>query len=136
MTVGDRAAAAIGRGLVVLLGVERTDTAAEAEYLAGKIAALRVFEDGAGRMNRTVTDVGGSVLLVPNFTLCADTRRGRRPSFSEAAPPERARALCAEVERRLRDVGVPTESGVFGAHMLVQIENDGPVTLVLERTAP
>jgi len=135
VTVENRQVAAIGRGLVVLVGVAETDTAAVMDFLATKLHGLRIFEDEAGKMNRSVAEIGGEVIVVPNFTLCAETRSGRRPSFSGAAPPERARALCDDLVARLTALGVPTQSGEFGAMMLVDIENDGPVTLVLERGA-
>ncbi len=127
--------ASIGRGLVVLLGVARADGEREAMWLAGKIAGLRVFEDEAGKMNRSVVEVGGSVLVVSQFTLLGDCRKGRRPSFTEAAGPEEAERLYQTFVARLGESGVPVETGVFQAHMAVHLVNDGPVTLVLDTAA-
>jgi D-tyrosyl-tRNA(Tyr) deacylase len=121
----------IGRGLCVLLGVARADEAAEAARLAGKIARLRVFEDEAGRFDRSLLDVGGAALVVSQFTLIADTAKGNRPSFSGAAPPEQAEPLYERFCTELRALGVPVEQGVFGARMAVELVNDGPVTIVL-----
>ncbi|HDQ74124.1 MAG TPA: D-tyrosyl-tRNA(Tyr) deacylase [Chloroflexi bacterium] len=123
---------AIDRGVVVLVGVTHGDTEAQAEWLARKIAGLRIFEDREGKMNAGLLDVEGAALLVSQFTLYADARKGRRPSFTDAAPPEIAEALVEHLIQGLRDHHVPVESGVFGAHMLVEIHNDGPVTILLE----
>jgi D-tyrosyl-tRNA(Tyr) deacylase len=125
--------AVIGRGLVVLIGVGHADTTSEAEWLAEKCAVLRVFEDEQGKTNLSVQDVGGEVLVVSQFTLYADTRKGRRPSFINAAPPEIAQPLVDHFVDHLGGLGVSVQKGVFGAHMLVEIENDGPVTILLER---
>jgi D-tyrosyl-tRNA(Tyr) deacylase len=125
----------IEHGLVILIGVGRSDTAAEADWMAEKCATLRVFEDPQGKTNLSVLDVGGSALVVSQFTLYADTRKGRRPSFLDAALPEQAAPLVERFADRIRALGVPTASGQFGAHMLVEIENDGPVTILLEREA-
>ena len=118
-------------GLVVLLGIERGDDAAEAARLAGKVARLRIFGGETGKFDRSVQDIGGAALIVSQFTLIADTRKGNRPSFTNAAPPEEAEPLyqgfCAAVAAE----GVPVEQGVFGAHMAVELVNDGPVTIVL-----
>lgn len=122
----------IGRGLLVLAGVTHADTSEEASYLAGKVVGLRIFEDDEGKMNRSVTDVGGAILVVSQFTLYGDCRRGRRPSFDAAARPEQARALYDEFVRALSAQGVRVAAGVFQAHMQVELVNDGPVTLVLE----
>jgi D-tyrosyl-tRNA(Tyr) deacylase len=122
----------IGRGLCVLLGVARGDGEDEAARLAGKVARLRIFPDEAGRFDRSVEDVGGAVLVVSQFTLIADTAKGNRPSFAEAAPPEEAEPLYEHFCAELRDVGIPVETGVFGAKMEVAIVNDGPVTIVLD----
>jgi D-aminoacyl-tRNA deacylase len=123
----------IGAGLCVLLGVARDDGAAEVERLAGKVARLRIFENEEGKFDRSLLDVGGAALVVSQFTLIADTAKGNRPSFAAAAPPEQAEPLyewfCAE----LRGLGVPVETGVFGARMAVELVNDGPVTVVLEQ---
>ena len=122
----------IGRGLCVLVGVARGDGEGEAARLAGKVARLRIFPDEAGRFDRSVEDVGGAVLVVSQFTLIADTAKGNRPSFAEAAPPEEAEPLYEHFCAKLRDVGIPVETGVFGAKMEVAIVNDGPVTIVLD----
>lgn len=122
----------IGAGLCVLLGVARGDGADDAARLAGKIARLRIFEDDAGRFDRSLVDTGGEALVVSQFTLIADTTKGNRPSFSDAAPPEEAQALYERFCDELRALGVHVEQGVFGARMAVEIVNDGPVTIVLE----
>src|SRR6266568_6355347 len=124
--------AEIGSGLAILLGVGRGDTPVEAERLAGKIARLRIFEDAEGRFDRSLHDCGGSALVVSQFTLLADTRKGNRPSFTEAAPPEEAEPLYLEFCGALAGGGVPVERGVFGARMAVELVNDGPVTIILE----
>jgi D-tyrosyl-tRNA(Tyr) deacylase len=123
----------IAQGLLVLLGVADGDGPGEAEWLAQKIANLRIFEDADGKMNRSVLEVGGAVLLVSQFTLLGDVRRGRRPSFTGAAAPEEADRLYQVTAEALRAQGVPVETGVFQAHMAVHLVNDGPVTLVLDR---
>jgi D-tyrosyl-tRNA(Tyr) deacylase len=122
----------IGRGLCVLLGVARGDGEDEAARLAGKVARLRIFPDEAGRFDRSVEEVGGAVLVVSQFTLIADTAKGNRPSFAEAAPPEEAEPLYEHFCAELRGLGVPVGTGVFGARMEVAIVNDGPVTIVLD----
>jgi D-tyrosyl-tRNA(Tyr) deacylase len=122
----------IGGGLVVLLGVAAADGEAQAEKLAGKIARLRVFPDAEGRFDQSIQDVHGSVLAVSQFTLIADTRKGNRPSFSDAAPPGEAEALYRRFCDALGTEGVPVETGRFGAHMQVELVNDGPVTITLE----
>jgi D-tyrosyl-tRNA(Tyr) deacylase len=124
--------AAVGPGLLVLLGVAAADGEAAADRLAAKVARLRVFADEAGRFDRSVLDVGGAVLVVSQFTLIADTAKGNRPSFSEAAPPERAEQLYERLCESLRALGLPVEQGVFGARMEVALVNDGPVTIVLD----
>lgn len=123
----------IDHGFAILVGVGHGDGEAEAKWLAGKVAGLRVFEDGAGKFNRSILDVGGSALVVSQFTLYADARKGRRPAFIDAALPEVAEPLVRRFAEFLRAEGVPVEMGVFGAHMLVEIHNDGPVTIWLER---
>ena len=123
---------AIDGGFLVLLGVARGDGEGEAVWLADKVGGLRVFEDEAGKMNLSLQDTGGSVLVVSQFTLLADCRRGRRPSFTEAAPPEEAERLYGRFVERLREVGLKVETGVFQAHMAVSLVNDGPVTLWLD----
>jgi D-aminoacyl-tRNA deacylase len=122
----------VGHGLLVLLGVAAGDSAEECRWMADKLAQLRIFEDEAGKMNRSVLDVGGSVLLVSQFTLLGDARKGNRPSFVGAAPPELANALYEEVAGLLRARSVPVATGVFRAHMEVELVNDGPVTLILD----
>ncbi len=122
----------IGPGLLVLLGVAREDGESDARYIADKILGLRIFSDDEGKMNRSLADCGGSVLLVSQFTLLGDTAKGRRPGFERAAPPELARALYEKVADDLRAQGAPVETGVFGAHMAVELVNDGPVTFVLD----
>jgi D-tyrosyl-tRNA(Tyr) deacylase len=126
---------AIGKGLVLLLGVGPDDTPADAQHLAAKVAALRIFADDEGRFNRALLDVGGEALVVSQFTLYADASRGRRPSFIHAAEPEQANRLYETFAGALRDQGVPTSTGSFGARMTVSLDNDGPVTLVLSTDA-
>jgi D-tyrosyl-tRNA(Tyr) deacylase len=130
--VDGKTVASIGRGLLVLLGVAEGDGERQAEWLADKIAGLRIFEDEAGKMNLSVQDVGGSALVVSQFTLLGDCRKGRRPSFSDAAPPEEADRLYQKFVERARAGGLRVETGVFQAHMGVHLVNDGPVTLVLD----
>ena len=132
--VDDRIVGAIERGLLVLLGVAVGDGEGEADYLARKCANLRIFEDQAGKMNRSVLDVGGSVLVVSQFTLCADTSRGNRPGFSGAAPPEIADRLYQRFTGSLADLGLSIATGNFQTNMAVQLVNEGPVTILLERT--
>jgi len=122
----------IGQGLLVLLGVSRTDTETAADYLAEKITGLRVFEDTDGKMNLSVAEVKGAVLLVSQFTLYGDVRRGKRPSFDAAAPPEQARKLYEYMVERLRALGIPCQTGVFQAMMQVELVKDGPVTILLD----
>ncbi len=123
---------AVGRGLVVLLGVARGDVEADARALAGKVAGLRVFEDAAGKMNLALADVGGGVLVVSQFTLLGDARKGNRPSFIDAAPPEEGNALYERFCALLRGKGLPVETGTFRATMEVELVNDGPVTILLD----
>lgn len=135
VTADGEAAGEIGPGLCILLGVARGDGGAEADRLAGKIARLRIFEDDGGRFDRSLLDAGGAALVVSQFTLIADTRKGNRPSFGEAAPPEDAEPLYEAFCARLRELGVPVETGVFGARMEVDIANDGPVTIIIDTRA-
>ncbi len=132
VTIGGEIAGAIGPGLVILFGVTHADTPADAEYLAAKCAELRIFEDEAGKMNRSLLDVGGSALIVSQFTLYGDTSHGRRPSFTEAARPEQAIPLYEAFIAAVRTRGVRVETGKFGAEMQLEIHNDGPVTILLE----
>ena len=123
---------AIESGLLVLLGVTKADTASEAEILADKVANLRIFADQAGKMNRSVLETGGSLLVVSQFTLYGDCRKGRRPSFDQAAGAEQARALYEEFVAIARRTGLRVETGIFQAHMMVSLVNDGPVTLIID----
>jgi len=122
----------IGRGLVALVGVQGEDTSADVEYVANKLATVRLFDDETGKMNRSVTDVSGEILVVSQFTLLGDCRKGRRPSFDRAAPPDAARLLYETLLSRLRDSGVTVAAGRFREHMTVQLVNDGPVTVLLD----
>jgi len=133
VSIAGQTIAEIGGGLVILLGIGQGDTGEQARLLADKIASLRIFEDQAGKFNRSILDVGGAAIVVSQFTLYADTRKGRRPSFTDAALPEVASPLVDTFTEALRSLGIPTSHGVFGAHMLVQLENDGPVTILLEK---
>ena len=132
VTIEDEAIGSIGPGLVVLIGITSTDDAADAEYLANKIANLRIFSDDEGRFNHSALDLGAELLVVSQFTLYADTRKGRRPSFTDAAPPEQADALFARAVEIFRSTGLKVETGRFQAHMLVNIANDGPVTIFID----
>jgi D-tyrosyl-tRNA(Tyr) deacylase len=132
VTVGDEVVGEIGQGLLVLLGVAREDQEGDADYLAEKITGLRVFEDDSGRMNRAVGEVGGGVLVVSQFTLYGDVRRGKRPSFDAAAPPEKARSLYEYFVARMRAAGLGCETGRFQEMMQVDLVNDGPVTILLD----
>ncbi len=131
--IDDQIVAEIGQGMVILLGIGQGDNEENALFLAEKIATLRIFEDVQGKFNLSIQDTGGTALVVSQFTLYADTRKGRRPSFTEAAQPEAAAPLVMKFAEMLRARGIPTQSGVFGAHMLVEIQNDGPVTIWLEK---
>ncbi|MBI4400585.1 MAG: D-tyrosyl-tRNA(Tyr) deacylase [Nitrospirae bacterium] len=125
----------VDHGLVVLLGVAKEDGEADARYMVEKLPALRIFGDQQGKMNLSIGEVGGAVLLVSQFTLLGDTARGRRPGFDKAAPPETARLLYEQVVAGLKGCGLQVETGVFGAHMRVSLENDGPVTFILDSRA-
>jgi D-aminoacyl-tRNA deacylase len=125
----------IGRGLLVLLGVTHLDTADQARHLAGKTVGLRVFEDEQGKMNRSVSEVGGAVLVVSQFTLYGDCRKGRRPSFDAAARPDQAQRLYEEFVGAVAGLNVPVATGTFQAHMQVELVNDGHVTVLLEATS-
>ncbi len=132
VSVDGQVVGAIGAGLVILVGVTHDDTEEDARFLAGKIAALRIFEDAAGKFNLSALDVGASALVVSQFTLYADTRRGRRPDFVSAARPETAEPLIERFVALLREQGLAVETGQFQARMLVRILNDGPVTIILD----
>ena len=129
--VDGRRVAEIGAGLVVLVGIEDADTETDAAWLADKVAHLRIFEDAGGKMNLSVKDTGGSLLLVPNFTVAGDARKGRRPSFDHAMRPERAEPLFAKLVALAGSHGVGVQTGVFRAHMRVALVNDGPITILL-----
>jgi D-tyrosyl-tRNA(Tyr) deacylase len=132
VTVEERTIGQIERGLVVLVGVGAADSEADAGYLAEKVASLRIFEDEGGKMNRSVAEAGGAVLAVSQFTLYGDVRRGRRPSFDAAAPPEAARRLYEDFVERIRACGLRCETGQFQAMMRLELVNDGPVTILLD----
>jgi D-aminoacyl-tRNA deacylase len=133
VTVEGRIVGKIGPGLVILLGVTHNDGRGEADWLASKIAGLRIFEDEAGKMNLSLADIGGECLVISQFTLYGDARKGRRPSFSDAAPPIHSEPLVDYFIEQLRRTGFTVATGVFGAYMDVEIHNDGPVTLLIER---
>lgn len=135
VAVGGNVVGAIGSGLLVLLGVAERDTEAEAVWLAHKVANLRIFSDAEGKMNFSVKDIRGQVLVVSQFTLLANTRKGFRPSFVPAAAPDRAEPLVATFVAHVRGEGVPVQTGSFGAHMMVELVNDGPVTIILDKNA-
>jgi D-tyrosyl-tRNA(Tyr) deacylase len=134
VTVNEQVIGRIEYGLVVLLGVGQTDGEAEVSWLADKVVGLRIFEDDAGKMNRSLTDVGGAMLVVSQFTLYGDCRRGRRPSFIDAAPPELAERLYELFVDRVRQAGIDVVTGRFREHMLVHLVNDGPVTIWIDTT--
>jgi len=134
VTVKGRTVGQIGPGLLVLAGFAPGDDAAVVRWMAEKVVRLRIFEDAGGKMNRSVADIGGGILLVPQFTLYGDAAKGNRPSFAGAAPPRQANTLFDEWIRAVREVsGSPVETGIFGASMQVELVNDGPVTILLER---
>jgi D-tyrosyl-tRNA(Tyr) deacylase len=132
VSVDGRTVAEIGLGLVILLGVGHPDSEETTRSLAEKVAFLRIFEDDQGKMNLSIRDINGSAIVVSQFTLYADTRKGRRPSFTDAALPDIARPLVDRFAALLAEQGIPTQTGEFGARMLVEIDNDGPVTILLE----
>lgn len=133
VTVGGELKGSAGQGFSVLIGVMQGDTDAEAQLLAAKISKLRVFEDEDGKMNKSILDIGGEILVISQFTLCADIKKGNRPSFTDSAPPEEADRLYLAFCEHLREAGVKkVETGVFAADMLVSIDNDGPVTIVMD----
>ena len=132
MSVEGRIVSQIGPGLLALVGVAQGDASADIEYVASKLRDLRVFADDQGKMNRSVVDAGGSVLVVSQFTLMGDVRKGRRPAFDAAAAPEAAKALYEELVDQLKGFGLPVETGVFQAMMQVELVNDGPVTILID----
>lgn len=132
VSVEDGVVAEIGKGLLIFLGVEKGDTAGDLDYLAGKIRNIRIFEDEAGKMNLSVVDVAGEVLVVSQFTLAADCRKGNRPSFDGAEEPVRAEEMYLEMARRLSEEGIRVFEGRFGAYMKIHLINDGPVTILLD----
>ncbi|MBQ1289585.1 MAG: D-tyrosyl-tRNA(Tyr) deacylase [Erysipelotrichaceae bacterium] len=132
VAVDGRTTGAIGKGLMVLLGVKKGDTAKDVEYISRKISALRVFDDEKGVMNKSIKEAGGDILIVSQFTLLGDVRKGNRPSYFDAAGPEEANALYREVIARLQAEGLRVEEGVFQAEMALDISNDGPVTILLD----
>ena len=139
VSVDGREVGAAGAGLAVMLGVARDDEEADARYLAERIANLRIFSDDQSRFNRSALDVGAALLVISQFTLYAGTRKGRRPDFTQAAPPDRAEQLYERAVELLRETGLKVETGRFGEHMLVDLQNDGPVTIMLDsadRTRP
>ena len=133
VTVDDKVISQIGKGLAILLGIGHGDEEEQVTFLAEKVANLRIFEDEQGKTNLSIQDVKGEAIVVPQFTLYADSRKGRRPSFTDAASPEVAEPLVNQFVELLRGHGIPTQTGQFGAHMLVEIHNDGPVTIWLEK---
>ena len=132
VVVDDNTVGQIGKGFMILLGVHEQDTQADVDYLVGKISKLRVFEDDQQKMNRSLIDVGGENLSISQFTLFADTKKGNRPSFVQAAKPDTAIPLYAAFNEGLRQVGIPVETGIFGADMKCHLVNDGPVTIIID----
>jgi D-tyrosyl-tRNA(Tyr) deacylase len=132
--INNKAAGSIGRGLLVYLGVGKGDTLTDAQFTADKLVNLRIFSDSEGKMNLSVRDISGSILLISNFTLHGDCRKGRRPGFDAASEPNAANDLYEKVAQLIKESGVPVEKGVFGAHMLVSSINDGPVNFILDST--
>jgi D-tyrosyl-tRNA(Tyr) deacylase len=132
VTVDGNIVGQIGPGMLALVGIEQADTREDVGVAAGKITGLRIFGDDAGKMNLSVGDTGGSVLVVSQFTLLGDVRRGRRPSFTSAASPDHAKKMVERLVDEIRSAGIETSTGVFGEHMSVELVNDGPVTLVIE----
>lgn len=130
--VDESTTGSIRKGLLVLIGISKSDTAADADYLVEKLIGLRIFPDEEGKMNRSVQEAGGGLLLISQFTLYGDCRRGRRPSFDQAAPPEQAQALYDHFVARAREGPVPVETGIFQASMMVHLVNEGPVTILMD----
>ena len=133
VTVDDEVVASIGSGLMILLGIGPEDDEEKAKYLVHKVSNQRIFGDNEGKMNLSVKDIGGEAIVVSQFTLYANTKKGHRPSYVKAAPPEIASPLVDKFVAMMNEAGVPTQSGIFGAHMVLDIVNDGPVTIVMER---
>ncbi|MCJ0536483.1 D-aminoacyl-tRNA deacylase [Enterococcus cecorum] len=132
VVVDDNTVGQIGKGFMILLGVHEQDTQTDVDYLVGKISKLRVFEDDQQKMNRSIIDVGGEILSISQFTLFADTKKGNRPSFVQAAKPDTAIPLYEAFNEGLRQVGIPVETGIFGADMKCHLVNDGPVTIIID----
>lgn len=132
VSVDGKVVGRIEAGLLILLGVGEKDSAGDLEWMVDKLIGLRIFEDEEGKMNRSIQDMGGQILLVSQFTLYGDCRKGKRPSFSTAAPPELAKALYEQAADKIRAYGIPVETGVFQAEMQVELVNDGPVTMLLD----
>ena len=132
VVVDENTVGQIGKGFMILLGVHEQDTQADVDYLVGKISKLRVFEDDQPKMNRSIIDVGGEILSISQFTLFADTKKGNRPSFVQAAKPDTAIPLYEAFNEGLRQVGIPVETGIFGADMKCHLVNDGPVTIIID----
>ncbi|CAI3250518.1 D-aminoacyl-tRNA deacylase [Enterococcus cecorum] len=132
VVVDDNTVGQIGKGFMILLGVHEQDTQADVDYLVGKISKLRVFEDDQQKMNRSIIDVGGEILSISQFTLFADTKKGNRPSFVQAAKPDTAIPLYEAFNEGLRQAGIPVETGIFGADMKCHLVNDGPVTIIID----
>jgi D-tyrosyl-tRNA(Tyr) deacylase len=132
VSVDDKTISSIQTGFLVFLGVEETDTPEDLQYIIRKTCNLRVFQDTEGRMNRSLSDVSGSILLVSQFTLCADTKKGNRPSFHEAAAPQKATEYYEKAVELIKKENIPVETGEFGAHMIISLVNDGPVTIHLD----
>ena len=132
VVVDENTVGQIGKGFMILLGVHEQDTQADADYLVGKISKLRVFEDEQQKMNRSIIDVGGEILIISQFTLFADTKKGNRPSFVQAAKPDTAIPLYESFNEGLRQAGIPVETGIFGADMKCHLVNDGPVTIIID----
>jgi D-tyrosyl-tRNA(Tyr) deacylase len=133
VTISGEKVSEIGPGLMILVGVRKGDSEPQADWLAEKVANLRIFEDEAGKMNRSLLETGGSALVVSQFTLLADVQKGRRPSFIDAELPDQAEALVAYFAKRLQFYGLPVQTGIFRSYMLVELVNEGPVTIILER---
>lgn len=132
VSVDGKVVGQIESGLLVFVGVGQGDTQQDADYIATKILGMRIFQDDAGKMNLDVTQIGGSVLVVSQFTLFGDVRKGKRPDFTMAALPEDAKSLIEQIIQRINKADIPVQTGIFGAHMIVDIENDGPVTIMLD----